>query len=381
MEIRDDGIPVGGQKKFVGILELSECERYGQLISRDDNGKEDIANPYVGMDILCKYHLRRGQQISAAILPRTSFPNPRVLSVEKIDGMDPDARNRRTPFDRLTPVQPRKQMLLECGESSMPSRVIDLFCPIGKGQRGIIASPPRSGKTMLLHEISKSISKNFPEIPIVVALIDERPEEVTDFKRSVTAEIYASSNDQGPKNHIRVARLAGERARNLAESGRDVILFIDSITRLARAHNATGGSGRTMTGGIDSRAMEIPRKMFAMARDTEHGGSLTILATALIETGSKMDDLIFQEFRGTGNLEIVLNRKLAEMRLWPAIDLQASGTRHEELILSPQMCAGVSFLRRAFAGMEPEKAMELLLNRLSAHKSNNEFLAMIAKPS
>lgn len=254
-----------------------------------------------------------------------------------------------------------------------------MFCPIGKGQRGIIVAPPRSGKTLLLHDISKSIGKIFPKIAIIVALIDERPEEVTDFRRSVDAEIYASSNDQDIKNHVRIARLASERARNLAESGRDVILFLDSITRLARAHNAINSSGRTLTGGVDSRTMETPRKMFALARDLENGGSLTVIATALVETGSKMDDLIFQELKGTGNLEIVLSRKLAEMRIWPAIDLLTSGTRHEELLTPSQVLENINFLRRAFSSMEAEKATETLIGRLSSCASNREFLSMIGK--
>ncbi|MDR2737440.1 MAG: transcription termination factor Rho [Puniceicoccales bacterium] len=368
-----------GVVEYVGILELADGERHGQLIDLRSNGREDVSNPYVGADVIRRYHLKRGQKISATVLPRTDFPNSKVLAVGRIDDMLPDERNRCIPFERLTPTQPREQITLECHGCSLSSRIIDLFCPIGKGQRGIIVSPPRSGKTLLLHEIARSIAKNFPKIAVIVALIDERPEEVTDFQRSIGAEIYASSNDQGVKNHVRIARLAGERAKNLAESGRDVVLFIDSMTRLVRAHNAIGGTGHTMSGGIDARAMEIPRKMFALARDTENGGSLTVVATALIETGSRMDDLIFQELRGTGNLEIVLSRKLAELRIWPAIDLHASGTRREELILSPKMFNGVSFLRRAFAGVESEKATESLIKRLSQYGSNFEFLALIAK--
>ncbi|MDR1433056.1 MAG: transcription termination factor Rho [Puniceicoccales bacterium] len=379
MEICGDSGMLGQRVNFVGIFEIVENEHRGRLVRCDANGIEDPADPYVGMDIIRRYRLRRGQKISATALLRTNFPNAKVLSVEKIDGMPPEERHRCIPFERLVPVQPRRRMVLECEDCYLHSRVIDLFCPIGKGQRAIIASPPRAGKTLLLHEIAKSIGKNFPEVATVVALIDERPEEVTDFKRSVDAEIYASSNDQGLRHHTRIARLAGERAKNLAESGRDVVLFIDSLTRLVRAHNAAAGSGRTMTGGIDSSAMEIPKKMFALARDTDGGGSLTVIATALVETGSRMDDLIFQELRGTGNLEIVLSSKLAEMRLWPAIDLRASGARHEDLLLPARVLEVVSFLRRAFAGMEPEKAMELLLGRLGQYASNGEFLAAIAK--
>ncbi|MDR0693418.1 MAG: transcription termination factor Rho [Puniceicoccales bacterium] len=366
------GLP-DGQEQYVGILELSECERYGQLIAIGNNGREDITNPYVGMDMLREYHLRRGQKICAIIQRRTNFPNPKVISVEKIDDMIPAERHRCAPFDRLIPIQPRTPITLEYPGCPLSVRIIDMFCPIGKGQRGIIVAPPRSGKTLLLHDISKSIGKIFPKIAIVVALIDERPEEVTDFKRSVDAEIYASSNDQDIKNHVRIARLASERARNLAESGRDVVLFLDSITRLARAHNATNSSGRTLTGGVDSRRTQ------ALARDLENGGSLTVIATALVETGSKMDDLIFQELKGTGNLEIVLSRKLAEMRIWPAIDLLTSGTRHEELLTPSQVLENINFLRRAFASMEAEKATETLIGRLLQYASNREFLSMIGK--
>ncbi|MDR2779202.1 MAG: transcription termination factor Rho [Puniceicoccales bacterium] len=372
------GLP-DGQERYVGILELSECERHGQLIALGNDGREDIANPYVGLDMLKEYHLRRGQKICAVIQRRTNFPNPKVISVEKIDDMVPAERHRCIPFGRSIPIQPRVPITLEYPGCPLSVRIVDMFCPIGKGQRGIIVAPPRSGKTLLLHDISQSISKNFPKIAIIVALIDERPEEITDFKRSVDAEIYASSNDQDIKNHVRIAHLAGERARNLAESGRDVVLFLDSITRLTRAHNAINNSGRTLTGGVDSRTMEMPRKMFALARDVENEGSLTVIVTALIETGSKMDDLIFQELKGTGNLEIVLNKKLAEMRIWPAIDLLTSGTRHEELLTSSQLLENINFLRRAFASMETEKATETLVNRLSQYASNREFLSMIEK--
>ncbi|MDR1414060.1 MAG: transcription termination factor Rho [Puniceicoccales bacterium] len=379
MEICENGDLSGAHENFIGILELAEGDRHGQLISCSANGREDSENPYVGMDILRKYQLKRGQKIAAKILRRSDFPNPRVISVDRIDDMLPDERNRCIAFDRLVSEQPHRQIILESAEHSLAARIIDLFCPMGLGQRGIIVSPPRAGKTLLLHEIAKSIANNFPEIILIVALIDERPEEITDFKRSVQAEIYASSNDQGAKNHVRIGRLASERARNLAESGRDVVLFIDSMTRLARAHNVIGGNGRTMTGGIDARAMENARKIFALARDTKGNGSLTVIATVLVDTGSKMDDLIFQELRGTGNLEIILSRKLAEMRTWPAIDLHASGTRHEELLMSPQMLNSVSFLRRAFSNIETEKAMESLIVRLSQYETNRAFLSMIAK--
>lgn len=255
---------------------------------------------------------------------------------------------------------------------------MDLFCPVGKGTRGLIVAPPRTGKTTLLHDIAHGISQNHKECHLLVLLVDERPEEVTDFKRSVDAEIYASSNDEEITSHIRVAELAIERAKRLVESGKDVVFLLDSITRLSRAYNsATGKGGRTMTGGLDIRALEKPRQLFSAARNCEEGGSLTIIATALIETGSKMDELIFQEFKGTGNMEMVLDRKAAELRLWPAVNLNASGTRREELLLSGKRLAASQFLRRALAGQKIEDAAEAMIDRIGQTKSNAEFLDLI----
>ena len=261
----------------------------------------------------------------------------------------------------------------------MTTRVLDLFCPIGKGQRSLIVAPPRAGKTTILHDIAKGVEENHPECHLMVLLIDERPEEVTDFSRSVPAEIYASSNDEEVKSHLRIAELAIERAKRLVESKKDVVLLLDSITRLSRAYNAASGkSGRTMTGGLDVRALEKPRQIFSSARNSEEAGSLTIVATALVET--KMDELIFQEFKGTGNCEIILDRKVAELRLWPALNLASSGTRKEEDLVDPQILEKTSFLRRAMSPMKIIDATESLLDRMTTTQSNEEFLKLIQTP-
>lgn len=362
---------------YTGIVEILENGKFGQLIDPKFNGYINTFDPYIGNDLLRKFELRRGQKIDAHIMPRSDFPNPKVISIDRIDDLPIERVLSRTKFFTFESVPPHKQLKLENPHGTMISRILDLFCPIAKGQRGLIVSPPRTGKTLLLHEIARSISINYPEIKIIVALIDERPEEVTDFKRSVTAEIFASSNDQPIRNHIRIAELACERAKNLVELGKDVVVLIDSITRLARAYNNFSSSGRTMSGGVDSRALEKPRQLFALARDCDRHGSLTIIASALVETGSKMDDLIFQEFKGTGNAEIVLNRKLAEQRIWPAINLQESGIRHEENILESIVIRNVSFLRRAFSNMNPEESTESVLQRMAQTRTNAEFLDLL----
>jgi transcription termination factor Rho len=287
-------------------------------------------------------------------------------------------RKNQFRFDQLTTIQPKQKLALEVSDGRMTSRIIDMFCPIGKGQRSLIVAPPRTGKTTILHDIAKGVEENHPECHLMVLLVDERPEEVTDFRRSVPAEIYASSNDEEVKSHLRVAELAIERAKRLVETGKDVVLLLDSITRLSRAYNAaTGKGGRTMTGGLDVRALEKPRQIFSAARNSEEAGSLTIVATALVETGSKMDELIFQEFKGTGNSEIVLDRKVAELRLWPAINLSASGTRKEEDLLSADILEKSSFLRRAMAPMKIVDAAETLIERMEKTADNKEFLNLI----
>jgi transcription termination factor Rho len=303
---------------------------------------------------------------------------PRVHFVDSIDGIKPEQRKNCPTFDQLTSIAPNEQLKLELPDGRMTNRVVDLFCPIGKGQRGLIVAPPRTGKTTLLQDIARGVLHNHPECHLIVLLVDERPEEVTDFQRGVPAEIFASSNDEPLANHIRTAELAVQHAKYLVEAGKDVVLIMDSLTRLARAYNnARGGSGRTMTGGLDSRALEKPRQLFSAARKTEEGGSLTLIASALIETGSRMDDLIFQEFKGTGNMEMVLDRKMAEMRYFPAINLAASGTRREELLLDPEVLKKVQLIRRAILGSKGEEATETLLTRMGKTANNAEFLKMI----
>ena len=281
-------------------------------------------------------------------------------------------------FENLTTIDPIDKFQLETTPDSLETRIIDLVTPIGKGTRGLIVAPPRTGKTTILKQICNAITTNHPAVYCMVLLIDERPEEVTDFQRSVKAEVVASSNDQDLETHVRLSRLMIERCRRMVEAGKDVFVLLDSITRVARAYNSVhGGSGRTMTGGVDARALEIPRKMFASARKVEEGGSLTILATALVDTGSRMDELIFQEFKGTGNMELILDRKLSERRIYPAIDIPKSGTRKEEKLFAPNQIDAIRKLRRMMTDLQPVEAMETLIAALKKHKTNAELLAKL----
>jgi len=360
-----------------GILELTGGKT-GQLLDPERNGKPRNTDPFVSKELIRRFKLKEGSWIEGFAQHDDRYPNPKVRYIEKIDGLTVEARRMAPRFPDLTTLTPREQLRLETKDGRMTNRVMDLFCPIGKGQRGLIVAPPRTGKTTILHDIAAGIHENHPECHIMVLLVDERPEEVTDFRRSVKAEIFASSNDEPIENHIRVSDLAIERAKRLTEVGKDVVLLIDSITRLSRAHNsAKGGGGRTMTGGLDIRALEKPRQVFSSARLTEEAGSLTIVASALIETGSKMDELIFQEFKGTGNMEIVLDRKVAELRLWPAININGSGTRKEELLLDEKTLEKVKFFRRALAPLKPIEAAETLLSRMGQAPSNMSFLKML----
>ena len=335
-------------------------------------------DPFVPRELIRRFKLKKGSIIKADAIPDNSRANPRVKFIHTVDGATLGERKKLFRFDQLTTIQPKEKLNLEVEDGRMTTRVLDLFCPIGKGQRGLIVAPPRAGKTTILHDIAKGVEENHPECHLMVLLIDERPEEVTDFKRTVPAEIYASSNDEEVKSHLRVAELAIERAKRLVEAKKDVVLLLDSITRLSRAYNAASGkSGRTMTGGLDVRALEKPRQIFSSARNSEEAGSLTIVATALIETGSKMDELIFQEFKGTGNSEIILDRKIAELRLWPAINLAASGTRKEEDLMDSLHLEKTSFLRRAMSPMKIIDAAESLIDRMSSTSSNEEFLELI----
>ena len=357
-----------------GILDLDNS-RNGQLLDLSKYGKRRPTDPFVPRELIRRFHLNQGSTITATATPDGRFPNPKVRFIEKVDGLDIDDRRRRTEFANLTTVTPDKQLRLELKDGRMTTRVMDLFAPIGKGTRGLIVAPPRTGKTTYLRDIALGVLQNHPECHVMILLVDERPEEVTDFKRSVPAEVWASSNDDPVENHLRVSDLCIERARRLVEAGKSVVLLIDSLTRLARAHNTAKNSGRTGTGGLDVRALEKPRQLFASARNTEDGGSLTIIASILVETGSRMDDVIFQEFKGTGNMELVLDRKCAEMRLWPAINVASSGTRKEELLIDAKTLEGIHFFRRALVQQKIEEATETMIARLSKTKTNAEFLA------
>ncbi|MEC7802657.1 MAG: transcription termination factor Rho [Verrucomicrobiota bacterium] len=364
-------------KQVEGMLDIVD-NKAGILLDPLRGGKTSPMDPYVTRELVRRFKLKKGSLIKADANSDHKRPNPKVQFIHSVDGLSIHERKKLFRFDQLTTIQPKQKLNLECKDGRMTTRVLDLFCPIGKGQRALIVAPPRAGKTTILHDIAKGVEENHPECHLMVMLIDERPEEVTDFKRTVDAEIYASSNDEEVKNHLRIAELAIERAKRLVESKKDVVLLMDSITRLSRAYNANSGkSGRTMTGGLDVRALEKPRQIFSSARNSEEAGSLTIVATALIETGSKMDELIFQEFKGTGNSEIILDRKVAELRLWPAINLASSGTRKEEDLVKPEVLEKTSFLRRAMSPMKVIDAAETLLERLDKTSSNKEFLDLI----
>jgi transcription termination factor Rho len=299
----------------------------------------------------------------------------RLTEIRTINGMTPEVFARRLRFPEMTSIDPVERIRLETTPDEMSTRVIDLLTPIGKGQRCLVVAPPRAGKTTLLQKIAAAISRNHPEIHLIVLLVDERPEEVTDMKRNVRGEVIASSSDELARQHVSVARIVLERSRRLVEAGRDVVILLDSLTRLARAHNAaTPGTGRTLSGGLDARTMEQPRRLFGAARKAEEGGSLTVIATALVDTGSRMDDVIFQEFKGTGNMELVLDRALFEQRIYPAVDIPRSGTRKEEKLFPKEDLPRIHRLRRALFEMKPREAMLTLLAKLSKYPTNAAFL-------
>jgi transcription termination factor Rho len=361
-----------------GILDLDN-NKAGTLLDLSRNGKPRPSDPFVPRELIRRFKLKQGSVITATATPDDRFPNPKVRFIEKVDGLEIDERRRLADFTQLTTITPIQQLKLEMKDHRMTTRAMDLFCPLGKGTRGLIVSPPRAGKTTLLRDIALGVLENHPECHVMILLVDERPEEVTDFKRSVPAEVWASSNDENVENHLRIADLCIERAKRLVEAGRDVVLMLDSLTRLARAHNTQRNSGRTGSGGLDVRALEKPRQLFASARKTEEAGSLTIIASILVETGSRMDDVIFQEFKGTGNMEMVLDRKCAEMRIWPAINIAASGTRKEELLIDAKRLEGIHFFRRALVALKIEEAAETMVVRLSKTKTNDEFLKLITR--
>jgi transcription termination factor Rho len=325
-----------------------------------------------------RYGLREGVMIKGLVQQPRKQQGPRLREITDVDGMPPDDYLKVKSFDQLTPINPDKWYKLETGPQPLSTRVMDLLTPLGRGQRALIVAAPRTGKTILLQHIANGIATNYPEVKLIVLLIDERPEEVTDMQRNVRGEVVASSLDMDVESHVRLSKLTIERARRLAEMGRDVFVLLDSITRLARAFNKyVGNTGRTMTGGVDIKAMDVPKKLFATARAFEEGGSLTIVGTALVETGSRMDDLIFQEFKGTGNMELVLDRKLSDRRVYPAIDISQSGTRREELLHPPDTLHAVTMLRRTLNSMNPVDAMEQLTKQLGRFKTNDEFLTLI----
>ncbi len=332
---------------------------------------------FVTPEAVKKHGLRDGQWLKAEA--RKSSRGLQIHRIVKINDADPEDAKAWPAFDDLTTISPLERMKLETVPDRFTTRVIDLMSPVGKGQRGLIVAPPRTGKTTLLHHMAQAVVKNHPEVKLMILLVDERPEEVTDFKRNIPdAELWASSNDMDVKSHTRIAQLCIERAKRLVESGRDVFILLDSITRLGRAfNNAIAGGGRTMSGGVDSRALEIPRKIFAAARNTEEAGSLTIVATALIDTGSRMDELIFQEFKGTGNMEIVLDRKISDQRVYPAIDIFQSGTRRDELLIPQDDLHKISVIRRGLAGHKPFEAIERLLTFVKKFPTNSQLLREI----
>ncbi len=366
-------------REVVGVLELHP-KGYGFLRDHTRNYPRSPADPYVAADWIGRLRLREGVLIKGTAEGPPGGQGHRITAIESIEGLTPEQYAAVKRFDDLTPIDPHQHIRLEIGAEPLTMRIMDLFAPIGKGQRGLIVAPPRTGKTILLQHLAASVTKNHPELYLIMLLIDERPEEVTEMRRCVHGEVVASSMDREVESHVRLASLLGERAKRLAEMGKEVFLLLDSITRLARAHNkVVGNSGRTMSGGVDIRALEIPKKLFGSARAFEEGGSLTVMATALIETGSRMDELIFQEFKGTGNMELVLDRKLADRRMWPAMDLWQSGTRKEEKLLSPETLRRATMLRRSLAGMKTVETMESLIGAMSKHKSNASFLQQVAR--
>ncbi len=362
-----------------GVLEILP-EGFGFLRAPDYNylpGPDDI---YVSPSQIRKFNLRTGDTISGQIRPPKDGERYfALIKVEAVNFEHPTESRNKILFDNLTPLYPNERIRLETDKENLSARVMDLMVPIGKGQRGLIVAAPRTGKTMLLQAIAKSITQNHPEIVLIVLLIDERPEEVTDFQRSVDAEIISSTFDEPPTRHVQVADMVIEKAKRLVEHKRDVVIVLDSLTRLSRANNAViPSSGKVLSGGVDANALQRPKRFFGSARNIEEGGSLTIIATCLVDTGSRMDDVIYEEFKGTGNLEIHLDRKLSDKRIFPSIDINRSGTRKEELLLVQEELTRVWILRKVLSPLSSVEAMELLIERMSKTKNNKEFLASMS---
>ncbi|MGH9712917.1 MAG: transcription termination factor Rho [Candidatus Acidiferrales bacterium] len=365
-----------------GVLECLP-DGFGFLRAPEYNylpGPDDI---YVSPSQIRKFDLRTGDTVSGQVRPPKDGERYfALIKVEAVNFEDPEVARSKIFFDNLTPLYPQERIRLETTKENLTGRVLDMLCPIGKGQRGLIVAPPRTGKTMMLQSIANSVTTNHPEIALIVLLIDERPEEVTDMQRTVKGEVISSTFDEPPQRHIQVAEMVLEKAKRLVEHKRDVVVLLDSLTRLGRAYNAvTPPSGKVLSGGIDANALQRPRRFFAAARNIEEGGSLTIIATALIDTGSRMDDVIFEEFKGTGNMEINLDRRLVDKRVFPTIDINRSGTRKDELLLPPDELNRIWVLRKVLSPLSTVEAMELLLGRLSKTKTNGEFLASMSSPA
>lgn len=364
-----------GVLSATGVLEVLP-DGYGFLRSADYNYLNSPDDVYVSPSQIKRFGLRTGDTIRGQVRPpKEGERYYALLKVESVNYLEPELLRDRPLFDNLTPTYPVKRINLETSPTDYSMRIVNLLCPIGKGQRGLIVAPPKSGKTILLQQMANAIVRNHPEIKLIILLIDERPEEVTDMERSVKAEIISSTFDEPPERHMQVADMVLEKAKRLVEAKLDVVILLDSLTRLARASNTvTPHSGKILSGGVDANALHKPKRFFGAARNIEEGGSLTIIATALIETGSRMDEVIFEEFKGTGNMELVLDRKIADRRIFPAIDVNRSGTRKEELLLSPEELNRVWILRKVLSDMQPVEAMEFLLSKMKGTKSNRDFL-------
>ncbi len=377
-EILKNQVSQGGYILFTGILEVMN-DGYGFLRSEDGNFANSSNDTYVSSTQIKRFALRNGDIVTGQVRsPKDQEKYYALLKIEAINYLPPEESKKRPLFDNLTPLYPQEQLILEYDPMKMTGRIIDLFSPIGKGQRALIVAPPRTGKTELLKEIAHGISANNPDASLMVLLVDERPEEVTDMQRSVKGEVYASTFDLPAQNHVRTAEMVIEKAKRRVELGKDVIILLDSITRLARAYNTvTPSSGKVLSGGVDANALHKPKRFFGAARNIEFGGSLTIVSTALIDTGSRMDEVIFEEFKGTGNSEVVLNRHVADRRIYPAMDVTKSGTRKEELLVSPETLQKVWAIRNAMQNMEEVEGLKFLFTKMSKTKSNEEFLSIM----
>ncbi|MCR5147407.1 MAG: transcription termination factor Rho [Eubacterium sp.] len=379
LDDKKDEVPNEQGETTTGILEVCQ-DGYGFL--RSDNylsGDDDV---YVAQSQIRRFRLKTGDYVTGRVRPKREGENfGAIYYVDQVNGEDLDKVINRPSFDDLTPVFPSERISLETDGHSIAMRMVDLISPIGKGQRGMIVSPPKAGKTTLLKETAKAVLKNNPEMEIIILLIDERPEEVTDIKGAIqgdNVEVIHSTFDERPEHHKKVAEMVLERAKRLVEHGKDVIILLDSITRLARAYNLTvTASGRTLSGGLDPAALHMPKKFFGAARNMEEGGSLTVLATALVDTGSKMDDVVYEEFKGTGNMELVLDRGLSEKRLFPAIDITKSGTRREDLLLSDDEIIAANFIRKEMSGMRKEEALEQIVDTFAKTRNNDEFVKRV----